>query len=178
MRSVFPPLLQSLRRCLHRWLVLLLLAAVPLYGTSGVLLSVVGPAHRHVQVQSPVPPSHEDRGDWLQQGLRSLIGDKAAALLATAQLQVSLHDESVPHHHGLFEHHHHAAGDASVELLGASDASVMVDLAAVGSAMLPFLPVGVHAVPAPQGRHLAWPTAVLAAWANAVPMPLERPPHA
>ncbi|MFY9514158.1 MAG: hypothetical protein WAQ05_24600, partial [Rubrivivax sp.] len=119
--ALFRPCPQFARRLSHG-LVWLLLVALPLYGNTGALLKLLGPAHRHNT------PAVDTR-------LLSALGSGAAAVLGVLRGQAHVHGPgSRPHNHGVFERHRHAPGDSSVVTADASDSA----LATMGSVLLVF----------------------------------------
>lgn len=155
--------MQRLVRCF----VWLLLLAVPLYGSTGVLLKTIGPAHRHDQ------PAADTR-------LLAALGSGAAAVLDTlrAQSGVAKHAHgpgAEPHHHGVFDRHHHAVGDTSVVALGGEAGDVA--LAAMGSVLLVFALTAPFTAAVPMAQTIRWPAAAPGRLATRAPPPLDRPPR-
>jgi len=159
---------------LHRAVLWLLLLALPVYGCAGVLLQMLGPAHRHaVPLRAVVAPSLGV--DWL--------------LKRFSQWQAYAHEQAHanghfvhPHQHTLFERHHHAADDTSVVTLGGSAAvdDLAAELGAAASAGSASLPMGLAValrVPAPACMAGRRTPPLLAMWRSADPRRRDRPPQ-
>lgn len=163
----------------HRLLVWLLLFALPVYGSSGVLLQLLGPQHRHVEVTPDADPRPAPTlQDWL--------GPQLSAMLETVRAQRALLRhvaEAQPHHHhhGLFERHHHHAGDDSVVALGdahaAGDAASDGSAASAGGGLLAMGPLTAGLVLAAVERRGDWPRISAGHWRSHAPGRLERPPR-
>ncbi|MDH0863834.1 hypothetical protein [Mitsuaria sp. GD03876] len=187
MRSVsglFTPVARVVARLLRhasRALLVLLCAAVPLYGAAGARLSTLGPMHEH---RVPALAEHDHRSvaeawrDLVHQGLQRLAGQASSQILETArtrQLQRQAPTAHV-HAHGLFERHFHAPGDASVVLDG-HDLQAMGDAAALGSHVLPAVLPGLTPLRIPSCANGRWLPAPSPAWRSTCRTRLERPPR-
>lgn len=165
----------------RRLLVWLLLCALPVYGSSGVLQQLLGPQHRHVQAAPAAAPGDSGLGPALQ----AWIGPGLATLLQTVRTQrLLLQSVAEPHQHrhGLFERHHHHASDDSVIALG--DAHGPGDAASEGGsgsgagALLAIGPLAANPALAAGPRAGPWPRSVAQRWRSRGVDRLERPPRA
>lgn len=184
----------SLARTFAGWLrqargvlLLLLCAAVPLYGAAGARLTTLGPAHHH---RTATDHEHEGRSlaqtwrDLVHQGLQALAGQEASQVLDTArarqqQVQAQFQRGAKPAHvhaHGLFERHHHLADDPTV-VLDDHDGPSLSDAAALGGYVLPMANVDMPRVPLPASANGDWPMTGPPSWRSVGATPLERPPR-
>ena len=166
-------------------LLLLLCAAVPLYGAAGARLTTLGPLHHHRA--APVA-DHDHRSlaerwrEAVHQGLQALAGQEGSQVLVTArarQQQVQAQRDGRPAHvhaHGLFERHHHEADDPTV-VLDDHDGPALSDAAALGGYVLPMASVDMPRVPAPGNANGHWPRAGPPTWRSIGDARLERPPR-
>ena len=188
----------SLARTLAGWLrqargalLLLLCAAIPLYGAAGARLTTLGPAHHHRD--APAADHDHDRDlpslaqtwrDLVHRGLQALAGQDTSKALDTArvrqqQVQLQFQRGVKPAHvhgHGLFERHHHLAGDPTV-VLDDHDGSSLSDVAALGGYVLPMANVDMPRLPLPADANGHWPAGVPPSWRSAGDARLERPPR-
>lgn len=136
------------------WLLAALLLALPLYGGSAVLLKLLGPAHRHLQLAPP----QEAHGHGHEQA----------------------HEHGHDHAHEAIERHHHDIGDPSLVTADGHAASAAAldaaDEAGAGSATLPLALGFALRLPAPAVRRRPWPRAARSAWRDGRRCRLERPP--
>jgi hypothetical protein len=169
----------------RRFIVWVLVIALPVYGSAGVLLHLLGAPHRHQAVENTAQAQ-----PWNIDCLLTLVvGERAMSVVlqhrakAVVTQAAHRHDPHGPvHQHGLFERHHHDADDPSVVALGGlratSDlADEATSSAAVGSAMLVFALGAELTLPPPSPREFRWPPAALVAWNSLNRPPLERPPR-
>jgi hypothetical protein len=187
------PATGSFARTLADWLrrtravlLLLLCAAVPLYGAAGARLTTLGPAHHH-RAAPAVDHDHDARSlaqtwrDLVHRGLQALAGQEASQVLDTArarqqQIELQRGKPAHVHAHGLFERHHHLADDPTV-VLDEHDGPSLSDAAALGGYVLPMVDVVVPRVPAPASANGHWPRVEPPTWRSIGNTPLERPPR-
>lgn len=177
--------LRKIRNALHLATLWLLVLALPVYGSSGTLLQILGPAHRHVQsatgaslLAAPglVATTDAHGFAWVD-GLWTSWQN-----FVHAQAHVGGHF-SHPHSHDDFERHHHDVGDSSVVALAADGiaSAIAAELgaaAASGSATLPFALAQSLRLPRPASTQARWLLAPSAVWRSADPRRLDRPPQA
>lgn len=183
-----PRLFLQLSARLRRFVVLLLLVALPLHGLSSGLVQLLGPDHRHDSSAEAA-----DTTPWsarLGRQLQALVGPQTARLIENLRLQARLQPASAPtrihvpsaaahHHHGVFARHHHAADDASLVLSGArADGQSAADAALAGAMAMPLAPTSALAMALPAVHRMRWPVHAAPAWHNHVPGLPERPPSA
>lgn len=164
---------------LRRYVVGLLLVALPLYGLGGALLRMLGPDHRHATVAEA--PSWSD---LVGRQLQALVGPETSRLIDHLRLQARLRPAASghahgtgahPHHHGGFARHHHAPHDATVV---ATDGHGGADAATAGSTLLPLALPTALAIPFAPASPLRWPDHGASPWHSHVPALPERPPRA
>ncbi|WP_377152425.1 hypothetical protein ACFJIX_15440 [Roseateles sp. UC29_93] len=187
------PATGSFARMLAGWLrhsrgvlLLLLCAAVPLYGAAGARLTTLGPTHHH-RTAATVDHDHDawtlaqTWRDLVHRGLQVLAGQETAQALDTARArqQLQLQRDRKPAHvhaHGPFERHHHQAGDPTV-VLDDHDGPSLCDAAALGAYVLPMANVDMPRVPAPASANGHWPRAEPPIWRSIGDTRRERPPR-
>jgi hypothetical protein len=170
-------------------LLLLLCAAVPLYGAAGVRLTTLGPAHHHraapvVDHEHEAPSFAQTWRDLVHRGLQALAGQEASQVLDTArarQQQAELQSQrggkpAHVHAHGLFERHHHLADDPTV-VLDDHDGPSLSDAAALGGYVLPMANVVMPRIPVAASANGHWPHAEPPSWRSIGGSRLERPPR-
>ncbi|MGC3987679.1 MAG: hypothetical protein QM777_24790 [Pseudorhodoferax sp.] len=176
------PMLQ-LPAYLRRYVVGLLLVALPLYGLGGALLRMLGPDHRHEAV-AEAPTWSDLVGGPLQSLTLALVGPETARLIDHLRLQARLRPPASGHahgggahhhHHGEFARHHHAPHDATVV---ATDGHGGADAATAGSTLLPLALPAALAIPRAPASPLRWPDHGASPWHSHVPALPERPPRA
>lgn len=188
-----------LKHCTTRRLtVWVLLLALAVYGYSGVLLQLLGPAHRHHSVApadaTQPQPAHGSSltalaQDWLRpvRAWRDEMHARSHAaglpMHAHAQPQSQPQPQPHTHTHSVFERHHHDAGDPTVVALdgggAAADAwSDGASAATVGSATLPLGLASSLTVPRPAARTRPWLRLSAPSWRDAHISQPERPPRA
>lgn len=183
-------------RGLRGGLLILLCAAVPMYGAAGARMTMLGPAHHHesaaaqghgLDLDLDLDPdhAHEHRSlaeAWrglVHDGLQRLAGQGSSQILETARVR-QLQRLAVPEHvhtHGVFERHHHLAGDPTVVLDDHATPSGG-DAAALGGYALPMLSAAPLRLPVPDAANGDWPRAGAPLWRSAIPPPGEKPPRA
>ncbi|ANH68479.1 hypothetical protein [Mitsuaria sp. 7] len=170
-------------------LLLLLCAAVPLYGAAGARLSTLGPAHHHraapaVDHDHDSPSVAQTWRELVHRGLQALAGQEASQVLDNArarqqqaELQLQRGGKSAHvHAHGLFERHHHLADDPTV-VLDDHDGPSLSDAAALGGYVLPMANVVMPRIPMPASANGHWPRAEPPTWRSIGDTRLERPPR-
>jgi hypothetical protein len=170
-----------MRHAACRMVLWLLAIALPVYGCAGTLVQLLGPMHRHAEpVALHAAPGFIERTaaeslGWLVQGL--------GRWQAYAHEQAHAHGAFVhPHQHNAFERHYHGVDDPSVVSLDgkAARGPLAAELGAAataGSATLPLgLAVALVIPPAAVTAH-RWSDHRIAAWHNAEPRRLDRPPQ-
>jgi len=162
-----------------------LVLAVPVYGSAGALLQMLGPVHRHA-----VPAALPTQTAKLHPAPRATPTAKgfvpawvvkpwqAWKEFAHAQSHGGLLQHA--HAHDDFERHHHDPGDDAVTALGADDArSTAAELgaaAAAGNASLPMGTATPWLVPPCVADAPLWSLATVARWRDADQRRRDRPP--
>jgi hypothetical protein len=185
----------SFARTLAGWLrqargvlLLLLCAAVPLYGAAGARLTTLGPAHHH-RAAPVVDHDHRSMAqtwrDFVHQSLQALAGQEGGQVLDTARARQQQRNQQQvqrdwkpahAHAHGLFERHHHQSDDPTVVLDG-HDGPSASDAAALGGYILPMASVDMPRVPVPASVNGHWPHVATPTWRSIGDTRLERPPR-
>ncbi|WP_156374508.1 hypothetical protein [Pseudorhodoferax sp. Leaf274] len=183
-----PRLLLQLPACLRRFVVGLLLVALPLHGLGGALLRMLGPEHRH-EAAAEAPSWPGLVGGTLQSAVQSLVqsvvGPQTARLVENLRLQARLRPAASGHAHGSGAHHHHhdtlarhhhAPHDASVVATDGHGGGT--DAATAGGTLMPLALPAALAIPTAPARLLRWPDRGETPWHSHVPALPERPPRA
>lgn len=166
-----------------------LVVALVIYGSSGVLLQMLGPMHRHADTAQAAPGLLAQRftelataaSQWHDRLLSQALFVHERERFLPSPRKAQLHEESPrahAHSHGPFERHHHDAADTSVLSLDSAAADSLSSASALGSASLPMCSPPVLALPAAAGVCADWLRAPPPRWRNAELALLERPPQA
>jgi hypothetical protein len=198
---MFRPTKACKHRTVDRWIVSGLLLALLLYGYSGAVLQILGPAHMHPSgggtaasasasagTQAPALQEATQDAAWLaraRQWLRPLRDwrDSLHARSHAAGLVTHQQQHQHEHQHNAFERHHHGTDDATVVALdgGAAASDALADGVSAASAGSASLPLGLGAslvLPEPTASGCRWPPPAATAWVNALAKQPERPPRA
>ena len=162
------------RRTARAFVIWLLVLALPLCASSGLVTQMLGPAHVHLAA----PHRSASAGAWAMawQAVQDAVRDARMRAHAQAHLLGMGHHS---HPHGGLQRHWHAPGDATVVALGddTHDAAASSE-APAGAPAFP-LAWGPGFAPSPVARtREPWMCASTPVWRNADPVRYERPPQA